>query len=140
MSDDNSVRAEIVNEWLDKADADLYSAEKMLELDWPYPSIIAYHAQQAAEKYLKAFLIHKKREFPRTHNIERLLSIIEEFDPETKDILSNLVDLSQYATDTRYPGVFPEVRREEVANSVLLAKLACQTLTGIIDNETESKK
>ena len=35
--------------------------------------IVGFHCQQAAEKYLKAFLTHSRIEFPRTHDLKALL-------------------------------------------------------------------
>jgi len=40
--------------------------------------LIAYHAQQCAEKYLKAYLVSAGVDFPYTHNISRLLELCEQ--------------------------------------------------------------
>ena len=135
MNNDDLIRSEIVNEWLEKAYADFYSAEKMLELNWPYRSIIAYHAQQAVEKFLKSYLIYRKTEFPRTHNIERLLHIINEIDSDLYIRLKDAGELSQYATDTRYPGLFPEITQDDAVAAVVLARLVCNHVAPRVKGE-----
>lgn len=48
---------ELIGEWIDKADHDLGSA-KLIFLHIPeYFDTIAFHCQQATEKYLKATLV-----------------------------------------------------------------------------------
>jgi len=48
---------DMVQEWIRKAELDLKAAERLLEIETDdyYPS--AFHSQQAAEKYLKAYLV-----------------------------------------------------------------------------------
>ena len=68
-----------VREWAAHADDDLRVAEHTLTLpdECPY-RLVAYHAQQCAEKYLKAFLVLRGIDFPFTHNIARLLELCSE--------------------------------------------------------------
>ncbi len=60
------VRWDFVQQWLDKAHKDLRVAGVLLrgELD-DYESV-GFHAQQAAEKYIKALLVRHQIEFPKT--------------------------------------------------------------------------
>jgi len=51
-----------VRRWLEKADADLRVSKELLDLN-EEPWIITFHAQQAIEKYLKAYLVS---DFPRS--------------------------------------------------------------------------
>lgn len=63
-----------VHQWLAYADEDLRLARHGLTLGTSVPyRLIAYHAQQYAEKHLKAFLVFKNVDFPYTHNISILL-------------------------------------------------------------------
>lgn len=75
-------RDEIVGktrEWAAHADDDMRVAQHTLTLpdECPY-RLVAYHAQQCAEKYLKAFLVLRGIDFPFTHNIARLLELCYE--------------------------------------------------------------
>ena len=60
---------ELIKKWIDKADRDLSTA-KVVYLHLPdYHEMIAFHCQQAVEKYLKAILVFNNIEFERTHNL-----------------------------------------------------------------------
>ncbi|MCX6221913.1 MAG: HEPN domain-containing protein [Bacteroidia bacterium] len=68
--------SKIVKEWIDKADHDLGSA-KLIYLHIPdYFDTIAFHCQQASEKYLKSMLEHFGVEFQRSHNLVYLLDLL----------------------------------------------------------------
>ena len=54
-----------------KAESDLNTAQRMVGSDGPYDTA-CFHAQQAAEKYLKGLLALQGEPFPRTHNLEEL--------------------------------------------------------------------
>jgi HEPN domain-containing protein len=68
-----------VRAWVARADEDLRVARHILTLpdECPY-RVAAYHAQQCAEKYLKAYLVFCRVDFPFTHNIARLLELCSE--------------------------------------------------------------
>ena len=56
-------------DWIEKADHDLGSA-KIIFIHLPdYFDTIAFHCQQAVEKYIKAILVHKEIEFLRSHDL-----------------------------------------------------------------------
>jgi HEPN domain-containing protein len=58
---------ELVLQWLEKAAADFGAAEQLRAQSGRFREIIAFHCQQAAEKYLKALLVRHQIEFPKTH-------------------------------------------------------------------------
>ena len=62
-------------DWLRYAKADLALAQVPLPAGGLY-ELLCFHAQQAAEKSLKAVLIHHSIELPRTHNLERLIDLL----------------------------------------------------------------
>ena len=63
----------LVLQWLDKAAADFDAAEQLCAQGDRFRKIVAFHCQQAAEKYLRAFLVRHQIEFPKTHDIAKLL-------------------------------------------------------------------
>lgn len=69
-------------DWLARAERDLEAAEVLLAREPPLPEMVAYHAQQAAEKALKAFLAAHDRAFPPTHNLNLVLPLCEAIQPE----------------------------------------------------------
>ncbi|WP_306535225.1 HEPN domain-containing protein [Geobacter sp.] len=65
-----------VNQWLNYADEDMQLARHALTLSTGVSyRLVAYHAQQCAEKSLKAYLVRHRIDFPYTHNISRLLEL-----------------------------------------------------------------
>ena len=122
MRPPEEVKREIVRQWLAKAEQDITSAEALLSQDPPllYPS--CFHAQQAAEKYLKALLTWHQIEFPKTHAIEQLLDLVKAAERETASSLRDAVALTPYGVDIRYPGDQPEPNREEAREAVELAR------------------
>jgi HEPN domain-containing protein len=88
--------------WLRKAKGDMTSAEILhdsLQFDTS-----CYHSQQAAEKYLKAILCELGNALTKTHDLDRLVDIIETSGVAIPDYLKiQTTSVNQYATLTRYP-------------------------------------
>jgi HEPN domain-containing protein len=76
----------LVAEWMKKAALDLKTTV-LLSPDAEFRDVVGFHAQQAAEKYLKALLTRHQIEFPKTHVIRRLLILLESVDPAMADAL-----------------------------------------------------
>ncbi len=99
-----SLRAEEAREWLAMAARDLRMADLALADRVPLTGEALYHAQQVAEKSLKAFLVWHNVAYPLTHDIRRLLELCAQFDPTLDAALTKAVDLTQFAVRFRYPG------------------------------------
>ena len=63
-----------------------------------------FHAQQCAEKYLKAYLSKRGRTVPRTHDLVRLLDLAISDEPMWDAHRDEFAYLSSAAVDYRYPG------------------------------------
>jgi len=101
MPDPEAV-VEVARSWLRGARSDLVMSRKALaDRDAVDPWVASFHAQQAAEKTVKAALVIEQIRFPRTHELERLRSLLpagwELPDRET------LAGLSRFAVAGRYP-------------------------------------
>ncbi len=70
----------LVAEWIKKANLD-FSTSVRLSAEPKFRDIVVFHAQQAVEKYLKAFLTRHQTEFPKTHVIRRLLLLLQPVEP-----------------------------------------------------------
>ena len=71
-------KAEILQQWLNKAKDDLRAAEYLSTMHHPTPDeIICFHCQQTAEKYLKAFIFLQDIEPEKTHDLRELLTIVK---------------------------------------------------------------
>ncbi len=75
MPDPEAV-AEVAANWLRRSEVDLRTAQTLLAArESLEPWVVAFHAQQSAEKCVKAALIIEQLRFPRTHELERLASL-----------------------------------------------------------------
>ncbi len=63
-----------------------------------------FHAQQCAEKYLKALLQEADIPFGKTHNLIGLLDLLLPFDPSWDVLRTDLQTLGVFAVYVRYPG------------------------------------
>ena len=79
-----------------------------------------FHAQQCAEKYLKAYLVSQEIEPPRTHNLVALLKLCVSRDGSFELVRPELELLNTYAVDVRYPGEFST--KEEARDAFKAAK------------------
>src|SRR6266487_5416060 len=68
-----------------------------------------FHAQQAAEKYLKAYLISKKIHFPKIHELKALIILCADINPAFNSIAEPALKLSDYAIAPRYPDAFDDL-------------------------------
>jgi len=90
-----------IESWLNKAEHDLLSAQRLLEIEPIILDNACFHCQQAIEKWLKAFLIFHGRDVERTHNIIFLLSECAIFDPVFAAV--DPLNINAYAVQGRYP-------------------------------------
>lgn len=60
--------------WLDKASGDVLNIDNDLNASRVPWDTVCFHAQQAVEKTLKAFLVFHNRGVTRTHDLVALLS------------------------------------------------------------------
>ena len=113
---------QVVREWIAKAEEDLKAAAHILKLGRSCPTAaVCFHAQQCAEKYLKAYLVSQAIAFPKTHKIQELVLLTPAKARPSISLEEQLL-LSNYAAGPRYPGwrevPLPEAR---LPASLLLA-------------------
>ncbi len=107
--------------WVVHAEEDFALARTALRRKQPLASGACFHAQQCAEKYMKALLISKGADFPKTHdllllnNLCSMNGVLLEIEPR------HLNTLTDYAVRTRYPGNDPTA--EDAKEAIALAKL-----------------
>lgn len=91
--------------WFRKADSDLADAKRTVSSEGPYDTA-CFHAQQAAEKYLKGYLALKGQAIPRTHDLEELQRLCVAMEPMPKLAALDLTELTAYAVELRYDAEF----------------------------------
>ncbi len=127
MSKNGEAVKKNVKEWLRHADDDLRLARIAFKLKSAVPyKLVAYHAQQCAEKYIKAYLVFKKIDFPFSHNISALLEMVPSPAEWVREI-KGAEELSAYAITTRYPGK-DKVTKKEALRAVSLAEAVRKTI------------
>ena len=116
--------AETVQQWLSKADEDLLAAKQLLSTqNGRLHGIVCYHAQQCAEKSVKAVLTEKGIDFTKTHDIGELAAAL----PEDTDMGISAEDqdlLTDYATTARYPGDTEPLTHDDADRAVAAAEAA----------------
>lgn len=120
-----------VKKWIKYAEEDLKLAKHSLSLESGCPyRLTAYHAQQCAEKYLKALLVYHKRDFPYTHSITRLIEVCSGI--INADEFEAAETLTPFAITTRYPGEDEEVTKEEGIEAIRIADLVKGKINGLL--------
>jgi HEPN domain-containing protein len=103
-------KSDLAQGWLLKGDSDLANVKRTVASDGPFDTG-CFHAQQAAEKYLKAILAIHGLDIPRTHDLEELQLLCVDFVRDTDFSLLALEELSDYAVSVRYDFEFwPDVK------------------------------
>ena len=86
------------------AERDISALRGMADVAVFADEIFGFHAQQAAEKLLKAWLALLGETYPTTHDLARLLAMLRERDVEATRF-NELVEYTPFAVQFRYaPG------------------------------------
>jgi HEPN domain-containing protein len=107
--------------WLQFAADDL-AAAKTIHADRHLPHrLTCFHCQQSVEKALKAVLIRLKIDFPKTHDLNLLRSLLPK-KSRVKREFSDFSDLMVFAVQTRYPGDFPDATDTDASDAIVVAE------------------
>jgi len=116
------IRAADTRAWLAKADMDLKAAAHELTAVPPFTADAVFHAQQAAEKAMKGFLVWHDSPFGKTHDLAEIGRRCAGIDPSLESLLMRAASLTQYAWRFRYPGEPQEPSVEEAERAIALAR------------------
>ena len=110
-------RDDLALAWLRKAESDLTTIGAAI--DAGALDTACFHGQQAVEKALKAFLLHRGESFPLTHNLTKLVLLCRELAPEFAELEALVGPLTPYAVELRYDVEFwPSAEDAEEARVV----------------------
>ena len=124
----------IVEEWVEKADEDLEFALLNLQEGKPFIAQICFHFQQAAEKYLKAYIVAKDLEFRKTHDLTMLLNICISKNSAFETLNEDCEYLNTFYVESRYPVHWPtDFSREEAER----ASQAAQRIRSLVKERLE---
>lgn len=123
----------IVKDWIGFANTDLIGAKALFDMGENFFGLAVFHAQQASEKSMKAFLVFQSVRVPKTHDIGDLLVLIELKDKDLFQLLNPCIELTDYAVAYRYPdaqkkplekkAVIIAIQQAELAHSEILKRI-----------------
>jgi HEPN domain-containing protein len=119
--------ADVTRRWLRFAHEDLKLAEAAATTGDYAPHIACFHAQQCAEKALKAILVFLQIGFPYRHDLDEIVRLI----PPSWHVSSAYPDLSwltQWATVGPYPGNWPEATDQNALDAAQQARDVWETV------------
>lgn len=107
--------------WVAKVEHDrLCVANNLKSSEVPWDTV-CFHAQQYAEKMLKAWLVAHDHEVRKTHDLVALLSACVADDPSLAALEEDCRRLNAYAAEVRYPEELAEPDRAEGLDAVSTA-------------------
>ncbi len=109
-------------EWLNRAKSNLARAKAGNDTPGVYLEDLCFDAQQAAEKAIKAVLLHGNVSFPYIHDLVELLTLVERSGDPVPEPVHQAGRLTRFAGATRYPGPQEPVTREEYEKAVMIAE------------------
>lgn len=106
-----------VADWFTRAEDDLAAARILLEKGLSF-NPVCFHAQQAAEKYLKGFLAHHEKHIRKIHDLEILVEECQHIVDSFGSLQNEAILLTQIYPKSRYPDDFVEFRLEDAEKAL----------------------
>ena len=112
--------------WIAKAEEDIQTVEILIKEEKYPPSVVCFHCQQSAEKYLKAYLTAYNVELPKIHDLVEILEkLCYPINNDFEQIKEDALQLTDYGVAPRYPDYLfePSIKdAEEAYHSALKIK------------------
>lgn len=122
-------------EWLNRARSNLVRAKEGFHIPGVYLEDLCFDAQQAAEKALKALLLHRGVRFSYVHDLAELVGLLEQAGQEVPGAVRQAARLTRYAIVTRYPGLLEPVTSEEYEEAVAIAEEVVLWVQKLVEQE-----
>jgi HEPN domain-containing protein len=116
------VNVKAIGEWFAKADEDYRYAKASLDEGFAFYDQICFHLHQAAEKYLKAYIVAKELEFRKVHDLTKLLQICEVHDNAFEDLRDEVRELNPFYIETRYPGFINTTDKAQTEKAISMVE------------------
>jgi HEPN domain-containing protein len=130
-----SPQHELVEQWRGRAEDDLHMADLALGTEPPVVWAAAFHAQQAVEKTLKAFLTAHAIEFEKVHSIDYLLDLCVGADAQFEALRVAASRLTDFAVEARYPFPHHDPTEAEARDALATARQVRQFVAGRLPEE-----
>lgn len=116
-----SEKDEIIKLWIEKGNQDLGTAVLVSKHLPEYRDTIAFHCQQATEKYIKALMIFFELEIKKIHDLVFLLGLVNEKETISKTLFDRASALKDYSVEIRYPDKYIELSDEDICDAIAIA-------------------
>ena len=120
-------------EWLDRARADLDACSALIAAGLASEAL--FHAQQCAEKAMKAVLTRNQVSFKKTHDLDELKQACLPLAGDAAPHLTGIEKLSQYAWLFRYPGAPYSPERKEAEEARHAAEVLLVAVTARLESQ-----
>jgi len=130
---------ERLKNWIVKGDHDLGTAIVVHNHIPMYSDTIAFHCQQAVEKYLKCLLEYNSISFKRSHDLRYLLDLLDESVAISEEQYSKAMKLNGFGTDIRYPDTTIQLSDTDRDEAIQIAKEFRNFLKENIDVEIDDR-
>jgi HEPN domain-containing protein len=107
-------------EWMNRARSNLLRARR--QMPGVYLEDLCFDAQQSAEKAIKAIFMHQGWAFPYTHNLTRLLGLLDQNGLKLPKYVRRAEALTRFAVEDRYPGLSGPVSVRKFRTAVRIAE------------------
>jgi HEPN domain-containing protein len=118
-------------DWLARAEGDLALVRAPLP-EGAFYEDLCFHAQQAAEKAIKAIYQHYGKRFRYTHDLDELITGLQNEGISVPGEAMEVGLLTSYAWEARYPGLSELVTVEEYREAIRQAELVVNWATKMI--------
>jgi HEPN domain-containing protein len=134
MADDEApdVRALEVRGWLLRASEDLRAGRHDLTAIPPLLNDVAFHAQQCAEKSMKALLVHHERPSRKTHNLTELGHAVVTLEPSLTELMKRASLMTEFAWRFRYPGEQASASWDDATDAIDTAAAVLDAIMNVL--------
>ena len=139
MTLDDAARAWVAR-WIRLAEGDLAMAHLALASEgFDVYELVGFHAQQAVEKLIKAYLAKRAVDFDEQHDIDYLQRLVGKVDMGLAARLDPAAALNRYAVGTRYPGRYGPVTRAQAETAVRISEAVRAELRPHLEDPPQSR-
>ncbi|MCI0565673.1 HEPN domain-containing protein [bacterium] len=98
----------LAEEWVAKGNDDELNALSILKHQDGTPTGVVFLCHQMAEKFLKAYIVHTQKKYPKSHNLGELVEMCANASSSFGTLGDAAAFLDPLYIPSRYPGDYPE--------------------------------
>ena len=129
-----------IKDWFYQADQDFGTAIIVFQHVPSYFETVAFHCQQAVEKYIKGLLVYYDSNFKKTHDVVFLLELLADKTNISADLYSKALSMEGFGVEIRYPNHKIYLTHEELDNTIKIAQEFRTFVMNKIDFKVDEEK